>query len=43
MQGYIKPKYTHPIRDEMTPALQKRQLTRTEYTHQTLRENLRVF
>lgn len=41
--GHIKPKYVHSITDELVPALQKRQLTRTEYSHDTLRENLRAF
>jgi FMN-dependent oxidoreductase (nitrilotriacetate monooxygenase family) len=41
--GYIKPKYVHAITDELVPALQKRQLTRTEYTFPTLRENLLAF
>ncbi len=41
--GHIKPKYVHSITDELVPALQKRQLTRTEYSHPTLRENLRAF
>ena len=41
--GYIKPKYVHSITDELVPALQKRQLTRTEYAYPTLRENLLAF
>ena len=41
--GHIKPKYVHSITDELVPALQKRQLVRTEYSHPTLRENLRAF
>ena len=40
VQGHIKPKYVHSITDELVPALQKRGLTRTEYTASTLRETL---
>ena len=43
VQGHIKPKYVHSITDELVPALQRRQLTRAEYTHPTLRENLMAF
>ena len=41
--GMIKPKYVQSITDELVPALQKRQLTRKEYSHTTLRENLNAF
>ena len=43
VQGHIKPKYVHSITDELVPALQKRGLTRTEYTTSTLRETLMEF
>jgi len=41
--GHFKPKYVTSIVDELVPALQKRQLTRTEYSHDTLRENMMAF
>ena len=41
--GHFKPKYITSIVDELVPALQKRQLTRTEYGHETFRENLMAF
>jgi FMN-dependent oxidoreductase (nitrilotriacetate monooxygenase family) len=41
--SYFKPKYVTSIVDELVPALQRRQLTRTEYGHQQFRDNLMAF
>ncbi len=41
--GHFKPRYVTSIVDELVPALQKRQLTRTEYGGQTLRDNIMAF
>ena len=41
--GHLKPKYVTSIVDELVPALQKRQLTRTEYGSGYLRDNLMAF
>jgi FMN-dependent oxidoreductase (nitrilotriacetate monooxygenase family) len=41
--GHFKPKYVTSIVDELVPALQKRQLTRTEYGHEMFRDNLMAF
>jgi alkanesulfonate monooxygenase SsuD/methylene tetrahydromethanopterin reductase-like flavin-dependent oxidoreductase (luciferase family) len=41
--GQFKPKYITSIVDELVPALQKRQLTRTEYGHDKFRDNLMAF
>ena len=41
--GHFKPKYVTSIVDELVPALQKRQLTRTEYGGETFRDNLMAF
>ena len=41
--GHFKPKYVTSIVDELVPALQKRQLTRTEYGHELFRDNLMAF
>jgi alkanesulfonate monooxygenase SsuD/methylene tetrahydromethanopterin reductase-like flavin-dependent oxidoreductase (luciferase family) len=41
--GHFKPKYVTSIVDELVPALQRRQLTRTEYGYDTFRENLMAF
>ena len=43
VQGHIKPKYVHSITEELVPVLQKRQLTRGEYTKGTFRETLMAF
>ena len=41
--GHVKPKYVTSIVDELVPVLQKRQLTRSEYGHETFRENMMAF
>lgn len=41
--SYFKPKYVTSIVDELVPALQRRQLTRTEYGHEHFRDNLMAF
>ena len=41
--GQFKPKYITSIVDELVPALQKRQLTRTEYGYDHFRDNLMAF
>ena len=41
--GHLKPKFVNSIVDELVPALQKRQLTRTEYSHEHLRDNMMAF
>ncbi len=41
--GHFKPKYVTSIVDELVPALQKRQLTRTEYGGATFRDHLMAF
>jgi len=41
--GHFRPNYISTVVDELVPALQKRQLTRTEYGHETFRENLNAF
>lgn len=41
--GVFKPAYVTSIVDELVPVLQKRGLTRTEYGHETFRENLMAF
>jgi alkanesulfonate monooxygenase SsuD/methylene tetrahydromethanopterin reductase-like flavin-dependent oxidoreductase (luciferase family) len=41
--GQFKPKYVTSIVDELVPALQKRQLTRTEYGYDHFRDNLMAF
>ncbi len=41
--GHFKPKYVTSIVDELVPALQKRQLTRTEYGYDQFRDNLMAF
>jgi FMN-dependent oxidoreductase (nitrilotriacetate monooxygenase family) len=41
--GAFKPQYVTSIVDELVPALQRRQLTRTEYGGETLRDNLMAF
>jgi FMN-dependent oxidoreductase (nitrilotriacetate monooxygenase family) len=43
VQAHLKPKYVHALTDELVPALQRRGLTRTEYAHKHLRDNLRAF
>ena len=41
--GHFKPRYVTSIVDELVPALQKRQLTRTEYGEGTFRDNIMAF
>jgi alkanesulfonate monooxygenase SsuD/methylene tetrahydromethanopterin reductase-like flavin-dependent oxidoreductase (luciferase family) len=41
--GHFKPNYVTSITDELVPALQKRGLTRTDYSGETFRENLYDF
>jgi FMN-dependent oxidoreductase (nitrilotriacetate monooxygenase family) len=41
--GHFKPKYVTSITDELVPALQKRKLTRTDYSHEMFRDNLMAF
>ena len=41
--AHFKPKYVTSIVDELVPALQKRQLTRTEYGYDHFRDNLMAF
>jgi FMN-dependent oxidoreductase (nitrilotriacetate monooxygenase family) len=41
--GHFKPNYVTSITDELVPALQKRGLTRTDYSGETFRENLYAF
>jgi FMN-dependent oxidoreductase (nitrilotriacetate monooxygenase family) len=41
--GHVKPKFVTSITDELVPALQKRKLTRTEYSHEHFRDNLMAF
>jgi FMN-dependent oxidoreductase (nitrilotriacetate monooxygenase family) len=41
--GHFKPKYITSIVDELVPALQKRQLTRTEYGKELFRDNMMAF
>jgi alkanesulfonate monooxygenase SsuD/methylene tetrahydromethanopterin reductase-like flavin-dependent oxidoreductase (luciferase family) len=43
ISGHVKPKYVTSIVDELVPVLQKRQLTRSEYGHETFRDNLMAF
>jgi long-chain alkane monooxygenase len=43
VQGYFRPKFVHSVTDELVPALQKRQLTRTDYAHKHFRDNLMAF
>ena len=41
--GHFKPKFVASITDELVPQLQKRNLVRTEYTHEHFRDNLLAF
>ena len=41
--GHLKPSYVSQITDELVPALQKRGATRTEYSHDLLRDNVMAF
>jgi FMN-dependent oxidoreductase (nitrilotriacetate monooxygenase family) len=41
--GHFKPKYVTSVVDELVPALQKRQLTRTEYGYDHFRDNVMAF
>jgi alkanesulfonate monooxygenase SsuD/methylene tetrahydromethanopterin reductase-like flavin-dependent oxidoreductase (luciferase family) len=41
--GHFKPKYVTQVVDELVPALQKRQLTRTEYGYDHFRDNVMAF
>jgi FMN-dependent oxidoreductase (nitrilotriacetate monooxygenase family) len=41
--GALRPSYLTQVVDELVPALQRRGLTRTEYEHETFRENLMDF
>lgn len=41
--GHLKPRYINSIVDELVPALWKRQLTRREYSHEHLRDNITAF
>jgi alkanesulfonate monooxygenase SsuD/methylene tetrahydromethanopterin reductase-like flavin-dependent oxidoreductase (luciferase family) len=41
--GHFKPKFVASITDELVPQLQKRNLVRTEYTHENFRDNLLAF
>ena len=41
--GHLKPRYINSIVDELVPALWKRQLTRREYSHPLLRDNMTAF
>ena len=43
IHAHLKPKYVHSITDELVPVLQKRGLTRTQYSHAHLRDNLFAF
>jgi len=41
--GPITPRYVNSVVDELVPVLQKRGLTRKEYSHQHLRDNVMAF
>ena len=41
--GHLKPRYVNSVVDELVPALRKRQLTRQEYSHPLLRDNMTAF
>jgi alkanesulfonate monooxygenase SsuD/methylene tetrahydromethanopterin reductase-like flavin-dependent oxidoreductase (luciferase family) len=41
--GQLKPRYINAVVDELVPALWKRQLTRREYSHEHLRDNMTAF
>ena len=43
ISGHFKPSHLATITDELVPVLQKRQLVRTEYTHEHFRDNLLAF
>jgi alkanesulfonate monooxygenase SsuD/methylene tetrahydromethanopterin reductase-like flavin-dependent oxidoreductase (luciferase family) len=41
--GPLVPRYVNSVVDELVPVLQKRGHTRTEYSHQYLRDNVMAF
>jgi alkanesulfonate monooxygenase SsuD/methylene tetrahydromethanopterin reductase-like flavin-dependent oxidoreductase (luciferase family) len=43
MTGYLRPANVLPIVNDLVPALQERQMTRTEYGHAHFRDNLMAF
>jgi alkanesulfonate monooxygenase SsuD/methylene tetrahydromethanopterin reductase-like flavin-dependent oxidoreductase (luciferase family) len=41
--GPLTPRYVTSVVDDLVPVLQKRGLTRTEYSHKLLRDNVMAF
>jgi alkanesulfonate monooxygenase SsuD/methylene tetrahydromethanopterin reductase-like flavin-dependent oxidoreductase (luciferase family) len=41
--GPVTPRYVDTVVDELVPVLQKRGLTRKDYSHQHLRDNVMAF